>query len=116
MAARCRIASYGLGLTRWRPRGAAIRSTEHVVVRLAPEDLDEAAEHDERGVVVGEGLARREELGEVGERGDVLLDGVLAAAGVGEDVALEAGGVRQQVASGECLGRLRVADDASSGR
>ena len=61
------------------------------VVRLLAQHLDEAAEHAEAGVVVGELLARREQLGDLVEHAEVLLDAVVAEAGVGEDVALEAG-------------------------
>ena len=71
------------------------------VVRLLAEHLDEPAEHAEAGVVVGELLARGEQLGDLVEDAEVLLDRVVAEARVGEDVALEAGRVAQQLARGD---------------
>jgi hypothetical protein len=75
-----------------------------VVEWPAADDLDDPAQDAETGVVVGEHLARGEELGEIAQRGDVLLDAVIALAGVGEDVTLEARGVAQQLANGDRRG------------
>ena len=111
VAARCRIASYGLGLTLVKTERLRDPLDEELVERLSPEHLHEATEDDEGGVVVGERVARSEELGQLAQRGDVPLECVVAAAGVGEDVALEAGGVREQVPGREDLRGLRVADD-----
>ena len=61
------------------------------------EDLDDPAEHAEAGVVVREHLSRREQLWHRAEGRDVLLDAVVTRAGVGEDVAVDAAGVAQQV-------------------
>ena len=69
-----------------------------LVVRLLAEHLDQPAEHAEAGVVVGELLAGREQLRHLVQHAEVLLDAVVADAGVGEDVALEAGGVVEQLA------------------
>ena len=72
-----------------------------VVEGLLAQHLDEAPEHAVAGVVVREALAGREELGRVAQRQDVLLQAVVALARVGEDVALEAGRVAQQLARGD---------------
>jgi hypothetical protein len=58
---------------------------------LAPQHLDDPPEDAEPGVVVGEHLARREQLRVGPQRRDVLLDAVVVPAGVGEDVTLEPG-------------------------
>jgi len=50
-----------------------------------------------------------------GQQGDVLLDAVVAAAGVGEHVAVDAAGVIQQVPHGDGLGHFASAS-RSSGR
>jgi hypothetical protein len=80
------------------------------VVRLRAHHLDEPAEHAETGVVVGEPLAGREQLRHVVQRRHVLLQAVVADPGVDEDVALEPGGVVQQLPHGDPLGRRLVRD------
>ena len=77
---------------------------ERLLPRLAAQHLDESAEQAEAHVVVGEELAGREELREARDDVDVLLDRVVAAAGVGEDVALESRLVAQQLTRGDRRG------------
>ena len=78
------------------------------VVRLPAEHLDEPAEDHEAGVVVGPQLARREQLGYVVQHAQELLHAVVAHAGVGEEVALEARSVGQQLPHRDLLGRRLV--------
>ena len=49
-------------------------------------------------------------LGLLTEQGDVLLDAVVATAGVGEDVAVDAAGVGEQVAQRDLLGDVGVGE------
>ncbi len=91
-----------------RDMGEAEGGHEVVDERLLPvllaEHLDEAAEDAEADVVVGEELARGEQLRQRGDHADVLLDGVLAATGVGEDIALEAALVAEELAGRDARG------------
>ena len=71
----------------------AERREQHVahrgVPRLAGEHLDDPAEHAEARVAVRPGRTDRVVLRGIHERADVQLEVVVAAAGVGEDVAVE---------------------------
>ena len=77
---------------------------------LAAQHLDQSSEHAEGGVVVGEQLTGREHLRKLGDVLEVLLDGIVAAAGVGEDVALEPAHVAEEMARGDRRGGCLVGD------
>nr|WP_234359259.1 hypothetical protein [Plantactinospora sp. BC1] len=74
----------------------------------AGELLDHPPGEYEAGVAVGPGGAERVVLGHLAEERDVLLQAVVAATGVGEDVAVDPAGVREQVPHGHPLGHLRI--------
>ena len=96
-AARCRIASYGLGEAWVSPSGANRCSRRQSSKGRSRSTSTTRPSTQKRGVVVGEPLAGREQLADLGQRPDVPLDAVVALARVGEDVALEAGRVAQQL-------------------
>jgi hypothetical protein len=79
------------------------------VERLVVQYLDQPAENGVAGVAVGEHRAGREELLGAGEGGDEPRDGVAGDPGAGEQVAVDAAGVGEQVAGGHGIGRGRVA-------
>jgi hypothetical protein len=80
------------------------------VVRLAAQYLDQSAEDREPGVVVRPHRAGGEQLRDVVENAEVLLDAVVADAGVGEDVALEARRVGKQMADRDPARGVLVGD------
>ena len=49
-------------------------------------------------------------LRSLGQQRDVLLEAVVAAAGVGEHVAVDAAGVREQVPHRDLLGHVRIGE------
>ena len=81
----------------------------------AVEHLDDPAEHDEAAVAVRVGRAGREDPRGLAERDDVALDAVVPAARVGEDVPVDAAGVRKQVADPH-FGRGVVAAEPDAGQ
>ncbi len=89
---------------------------QHSVVRLAAEYLEQAAEDRETRVVVGEQLAGREELVDLREGGSELLDGVVALAGLGEDVTFEAGLMAEELPDGDDAAAASSSKITNSGR
>ena len=79
-----------------------------LVPRLAGDLLDHPAQQGVAGVAVGPGGAERVVLTGLAEHVDVLLQAVVAAAGVGEHVAVDAAGVGEQVPQGHLLGDVGV--------
>src|ERR1700722_11509557 len=72
--------------------------------------LDHPAGQREAGAAVRPGGAERVVLLDVGHQADVLLHAVVAAAGVGEHVAVDTAGVVEQVPHGDGLGGLAVVE------
>ena len=80
------------------------------LVGLAGRDLDQAAEDREARVRVVPDLAERRELLQIGHRGDVFGERVVALAEIGEAVAEPAPGVRDEVAQRRARSGILVAD------
>ncbi len=76
----------------------------------ATDDLDESAEDREAAVAVAPDRAGRSDLRQVADLVHVARQRVVAAAGVDEDVTVEAAGVAQQVADRDGVAGVRVAD------
>jgi hypothetical protein len=94
-----------------RPRHAERNEQQlarRVLVALFRNDLDETAEQREARVGVVPDLPQRRELLELGHRGDVALERVVAVAEVREAVAEPPAGVRDEMADRRALLRGRV--------
>ena len=74
--------------------------SQSVLERLAGHDLDDAPENRVAAVAIAPGLAGVGDLREVGAPVDVPRERVVAAAGIGEVVAVEAARVGEEVAEG----------------
>src|SRR6202034_935591 len=83
----------------------------------AVEHLDDPPEQDEPAVAVRVRRARREDLCGPAELADVAFDALVPAASIGEDVAVDAAGVREQVADRDLFAGVLAADaDAGQDR
>ena len=83
---------------------------DRLLERLAGDLLDDPAGDRQRGVVVRHGRAERRDLLDVGHQLDVPGQGVVAVAGVVEDVARPAGRVVEQLEDGDGAGHGLVAE------
>lgn len=78
------------------------------MIRAAGEDLDEAPEHDEASVAVGEEPSGGNDLLQVGAGVDVALDGVVAAPEVFDEIAIDPARMGEELADGAALAEAQT--------